>query len=89
MNMLEKALEKAKENEILPEEKSDIKGKEEIAEVSMERAMPIDDTQVSAPPINSTLKKERDVIKFDWDYLHNSGFIRLDKSHNRIAEEYR
>jgi len=36
------------------------------------------------PPIDQS-----SIIKFDWDYLHNNGFIRIDDSHSRIAEEYR
>jgi len=30
-----------------------------------------------------------DIVNFDWDYLKAHGFIRLDESHSRIAEEYR
>jgi len=33
--------------------------------------------------------EKADIVKFDWDYLKAHGFIRLDESHSRIAEEYR
>ncbi len=90
--MLEKALEKAKETETLAEEKHGIKEKQDLGELPAESITAIDDTLVVsvASSFNAAVKKKYcEVIQFDWDYLHNNGFIRLDASHNRIAEEYR
>lgn len=33
--------------------------------------------------------KKKGIVKFDWDFLNEKGFIRIDDSHSRIAEEYR
>ena len=92
MNMLEKALEKAKESEILAEEGNDINVENEVVDTLVKRDTPIVTSHASVDPtpsLKGSINNKRDVIKFDWNYLHDNGFIRLDASHNRIAEEYR
>jgi len=79
MNMLEKALEKSKK---------------------IEQSIDKDQLQKPNNPISNhqppkQVKKidistnKADIVNFDWDYLKAHGFIRLDESHSRIAEEYR
>lgn len=81
MNMLEKALQKANEieqnsthlNELLDE---DLKSNKSLLNKEVE-------------VVEDKNNRNKEVIKFNWDYLHNNGFIRLDKSHARVSEEYR
>jgi len=79
MNMLEKALEKSKK---------------------IEQSIDKDQLQKQNNPISNHQPPEQvkktdisankaDIVNFDWDYLKAHGFIRLDESHSRIAEEYR
>jgi len=78
MNMLEKALEKSKtlENTHVNDKLSD-------APVNKPQEATLSNPQKNQS-IDHPIK-----VKFDWDYLNEHGFIRLDDSHSRIAEEYR
>jgi exopolysaccharide/PEP-CTERM locus tyrosine autokinase len=75
MNMLEKALEKSKKNETT----NKIKG---VAPPQKQQNELVADKQAS-------IQNKQNIVKFDWDYLNEHGFIRIDDSHSRIAEEYR
>ncbi len=44
--------------------------------------------QYESSEIDNSISK-KDIIRFNWDFLHQKGFIRVDDSHNKIAEEYR
>jgi len=44
--------------------------------------------QVSTPEIVLS-GKQQSIVKFNWDFLKSNGFIMVDDSHSRIAEEYR
>ncbi len=72
--MLEKAFEKSK----LLESKK-------LKDTASEKEYKNDSPRTESPEY----KKPGDIINFDWDYLHAHGFIRVDDSHSRIAEEYR
>ncbi|NOR70139.1 MAG: polysaccharide biosynthesis tyrosine autokinase [Methylomarinum sp.] len=80
MNMLEKALEKSKTIEESINKKQSQKKNEHILK-QQQSPEHIKEVEISA--------KKADIVKFDWDYLNAHGFIRLDESHSRIAEEYR
>jgi exopolysaccharide/PEP-CTERM locus tyrosine autokinase len=73
--MLEKALEKSKKTETT----DSIKGVEPPQEQRNE----------SATDKQASIQNKQNIVKFDWDYLNENGFIRIDDSHSRIAEEYR
>lgn len=87
MNMLEKALEKAKKNE------SAVEGKgvstEKIKTNSLENSLFVEQSGKAVKPETVNVKKNIDKVHFNWDYLNDNGFIRLDQSHNIIAEEFR
>lgn len=78
MNMLEKAFEKSKalDTKKLPDEV------QSIASTNEQENTPL-------PTDNNQKTTKKPTVTFDWDYLHANGFIRLDDSHSRIAEEYR
>ncbi len=78
MNMLEKALEKSKtlDNTHANDKLSD-------APVNKQQ-----EVNLSNPEKNQSIDHQIKVT-FDWDYLNEHGFIRIDDSHSRIAEEYR
>lgn len=75
MNMLEKALEKSKKIETTDNIKGAVPSQEQQNEL-------VADKQAS-------IQNKQNIVKFDWDYLNEHGFIRIDDSHSRIAEEYR
>ncbi len=74
MNMLEKALEKSKKFESAVAKKT-VKHQQQENEMTVDK--------------QAGDQKEQDIVTFDWDYLNENGFIRIDDSHSRIAEEYR
>jgi len=78
MNMLEKAFEKSKklDTKKLADEPQSIASTKEQ-----------ENSPLSTESNQKTTKKP--TVNFDWDYLNANGFIRLDDSHSRIAEEYR
>jgi len=80
MNMLEKALEKSKG--IADSDKKD-DSPEQKDNSFIQNESNIDSKN------DNLLVSENDIVRFDWEYLNNHGFIRLDDSHSRIAEEYR
>ena len=87
MNMLEKALEKASNNSADKEKHLQI---DEDNSDRQENSLPIEKNAVSPVELDViSFKKNKDKIKFNWNYLNDNGFIRLDESHNVIAEEYR
>ncbi len=76
MNMLEKAFEKSKSLESKKLKDTDTTPEKEY--------------KTDSPRTEITEQKKSDeIINFDWDYLHAHGFIRVDDSHSRLAEEYR
>jgi len=79
MNMLEKALEKSKHVE-----KSTDKSQLKKSNNPILKNQPPE--QIKKIEVST---EKADIVKFDWDYLKAHGFIRLDESHSRIAEEYR
>jgi len=76
--MLEKAFEKSKklDTKKLADEPQSIASTKEQ-----------ENSPLSTESNQKTTKKP--TVNFDWDYLNANGFIRLDDSHSRIAEEYR
>ena len=80
MNMLEKALEKSK-GIADSDKKDDLQKQKDNSFIQNESN--IDSKN------DNLLVSENDIVRFDWEYLNNHGFIRLDDSHSRIAEEYR
>ncbi len=79
MNMLEKALEKSKiTDNSIPENNTT-----EQTEDNVESKEPATVEKKQA------IKQDKNVVTFNWDYLSANGFIRIDDSHSRIAEEYR
>jgi len=85
--MLEKALEKASNNSADKEKHLQI---DEDNSDRQENSLPIEKNAVSPVELDViSFKKNKDKIKFNWNYLNDNGFIRLDESHNVIAEEYR
>jgi len=80
MNMLEKALEKSKG--ISDSDKKDDSPKQK------DNSFIQNESNIDSKNDN-LLVSENDIVRFDWEYLNNHGFIRLDDSHSRIAEEYR
>ena len=87
MNMLEKALEKAKKNGSAGKDEDALteKIKTNSSENSLFVEQPVKAEEVEVHNIEKNINK----VRFDWDYLNDNGFIRLDKSHNTIAEEFR
>jgi len=75
MNTLEKAFEKSKTINKDNSTEKNSSGTEENSNL-------IDDDQ-------SNVAEQQDIVKFNWDYLNEHGFIRKDESHSRLAEEYR
>lgn len=45
--------------------------------------------KVITEPKTPKQNQEHEIVKFNWKYLNENGFIRVDESHSRIAEEYR
>lgn len=85
--MLEKALEKASKIQNPVKDEESIKQnaeshKQEKSSLSENRS------KSSRLGLTEVVNKKKKVL-FNWDQLNNSGFIRLDDSHNRISEEYR
>lgn len=94
MSMLEKALEKADEKKIsikndtfvdVIENSEDIR----VDELSTEAA--IQPEKIKADVLLEPIIKNesQDIIRFNWDYLKEHGFIQLDDLHSQISEEYR
>jgi len=79
MNMLEKAFEKSK---TIENKKSEVPEPSKIQDNNLSITEAIE-------PKNSKLEKLQDIVTFDWDFLKSNGFILVDDSHSRIAEEYR
>jgi len=77
--MLEKAFEKSKTLE---------KNKSTITEPEKTQNNDLSITE-TVEPKKAKLKNHQDIVKFDWDFLKSNGFIMVDDSHSRIAEEYR
>ena len=87
MNMLEKALEKAKKIESAVEEED--ASKKKINANSLEKSLSVEQSDKPAEVESIDVERNINKVQFDWDYLHDNGYIRLDKSHNTIAEEFR
>jgi len=77
--MLEKAFEKSK---TIENKKSEVPEPSKIQDNNLSITEAIE-------PKNSKLEKLQDIVTFDWDFLKSNGFILVDDSHSRIAEEYR
>jgi exopolysaccharide/PEP-CTERM locus tyrosine autokinase len=82
--MLEKALEKEKKFESSSKKAHGKKLETETDEVLL----------VNGPGQSTEFKiikdtKNKNIVKFDWDYLSKNGYICPDQTHNRIAEEFR
>jgi len=80
MNMLEKALEKSK-GIADSDKKDDLQKQKDNSFIQNESNIGSNN--------DNLLVNENDIVRFDWEYLNSHGFIRLDDSHSRIAEEYR
>jgi len=80
MNMLEKALEKSKNN-TNSDINDDLQKNKEKHFIQNESNIVSKNTHV--------VGSEKSIVSFDWEYLNAHGFIRLDDSHSRIAEEFR
>ena len=76
---LEKALEKSKDN--ANSDNKDLQNHKENSFIQNESNIDSKNEHL--------VSSEQNIVKFNWDYLHEHGFIRLDDSHSRIAEEYR
>ena len=84
MNMLEKALEKSLEKSkgIADSEKEENLKKQKVSDfIQNESAIDLER--------NNFGKIKKDIVTFNWDYLSQHGFIRIDDSNSRIAEEFR
>jgi len=80
MNMLEKAFEKSK---TIENQKSEITELEKIQDNNN-----LSITEAIEP--KKTMQEDyQNIVKFDWEFLRANGFIMVDDSHSRIAEEYR
>jgi len=80
MNMLEKALEKTKaiaDSDI----KDDLQKQKKQRFTQNESNIDLKDNHFAV--------SDKDIVSFNWEYLNDNGFIRLDDSHSQIAEEYR
>lgn len=89
MNMLEKALAKEKKD-IKPNDGKfkEIKDNIDSPHQTNKKDFSIKTKQYDQSIVDKSIN-DKVFVKFDWDYLHENGFIRIDEAHNRIAEEYR
>ncbi len=84
---LEKALEKTKKNEsTVKDEKI---SSETLKKNSSQNSLYVDQSAKPEEVESNTIKKNNNIVHFNWDYLNDNGYIRLDKSHNTISEEFR
>jgi exopolysaccharide/PEP-CTERM locus tyrosine autokinase len=84
MNMLEKALEKEKNFEKTVNEGKEKQTESVTQDVSLQ--------SVARQTTEFEIIKESEnkkIVKFDWDFLSENGYICPDQTHNRIAEEFR
>ncbi len=91
MNILERALEKSKKNEGSIEQDTIINKVQTNKDSIPQREEKVAVAHIAADNKINTSKEEtnKEIIQFDWDFLHGKGFIRLDQAHLKIAEEFR
>ena len=91
MSLLEKALEKSKKDESLFKKNSEASTEKTDKEIVLQNNEVTEAAQISTPIENNfdedSLNKE--IVQFNWGFLRSKGFIQLDQSHLKIAEEYR